>query len=350
MSDNYFATLNEGALRAILRRAGFGAAIRHVQFPDQGVNNQTYLLDLEDGASLVVKVRPVAAPGADKEPAAPNNLYWPHYTRALLGPYPNGNMTTLPNVAALLKTHGTLRVPEIYLVDTSCELVPAPYLVAERLSGQGHAFVYNPLTPTATRQLGEHLASVHRATAPGSRAAGWGIFGRRGDFASQDWWPRFADAYGVMVEDLARRSETMRLLEKPLYAALDRAAASGTPDAFPLICIDQAPTHYLRADDDESGAITAMVDVEGHLWAPREYELAMAELWLGDHRGELWAGYEPRLARPAAQDAVRDAYQWMTWMEWIYCDYTLQNNPVQAAVMENLLADKCREAAQAGRR
>lgn len=338
MKQDWFGGLTEEMVRAVARRAGFGGDVESLRFPGQGVNNQTCLVRLTDGRQLAVKARPGGREaGTPKQPVTGDNPFWPRYTRALFGDFPNGDIETLPAVTALLREHGAVRVPEVYRVDDSFELVAAPYAVSECLAGAAHAFTVDPMTPRAAAQLGEHLARVHAGTAGDT----WGVFDRRGEFTAEAWWPRFADAYRTLYRELAARSDIMRDLERPLFAALERAAATGTPASFPLICLDNAPTHYLRADD---GGIAAMVDVEGHLWAPREYELAMVELWLGSQRCAMWAGYERAAERPTAQPAVRDAYQWMTWMEWTYCNYTLLNDPAEARRMEELLAEKCARA------
>jgi hypothetical protein len=115
---------------------------------------------------------------------------------------------------------------------------------------------------------------------------------------------------------------------------------SGAPDAFALICIDQSPKHYLRADD---GGIRAMVDVEGHLWAPPEYELAMALIWLRDE--EMFrTAYERHFPWPRAMEAVRPAYTFMTWMEWAYCSRTLLQDEAGAEAAERQLAQLLRSS------
>jgi Ser/Thr protein kinase RdoA (MazF antagonist) len=342
MSSSAFHGLTEGAISTILRRSGLSGDIQAVRFPAQGINNQTYLVTTMDGGEAVIKVRPGTSAG-DKRAGLPvvarDNPFWPGYTQALFGRYANGGLRTLGTVTALLARHGGLRVPKVYRVDETCDVVPAPYLVAERVEGAGFDWSGdNRFTPEAARQLGRHLAKVHTATAGKS----FGIFSRHGDFTAQEWWDRFSQAYRVVFSDLTRTNADLGAGRPAMEEALRRAVATGTPADIALICIDQAPTHYLRADD---GSISAMVDVEGHLWAPAAYELAMVEIWIGGgtdgatEKAALRAGYEEVALYPGALlDAVRPAYQLMTWMEWAWCSRTLVGDEAGALSAEEQLA------------
>lgn len=330
-----FQGLSEETIGAIVRRAiGPNTQAGRIVFPDQGINNQTYLVARNDGPDLVIKVRPGRRAGDAPAPAVKNSPQWPRYTQELLGPFPNGDISTLPSVTAALEAGGTIRVPHVYLVDESFELVPAPYLVSERLPGTPFGWNENALArPDAAGQLGEHLASVHQTTGGGQT---FGIYARRDSFEAADWWPRFARSCRTMVRELTRGSTLLRSVEDRLEAALVRAPETGSPDAFPLICIDQNPTHYLN---DGDGGVAAMIDVEGHLWGPREWELATVELWL-QNGSAFRKAYTSRHAWPPAMEAVRPAYQFYTWMEWIYCNYTLLHDEAGAAALERHLVER----------
>ncbi len=336
-----FPLLSEDSLRNLLARCGFTGSIEQVRYPAQGVNNRTYLVQCSEGRGAIVKTRPCGKPGSDVQPVTGDNPYWPRHTRALWGDYPNGGLHTLPDVTRLLREHGSIPVPEVYLADNTHMYAGAPCIVSEWLPGEGHGFVADPMAPAAARQLGQHLARMHDGASPGTYERGFGIFSRLTSFPADAWWPRFGESYRMLIADLSSRSPVIASIEADLLCALKRAEAAGTPDSFPLICIDQAPTHYLR---DPDGSISAMVDVEGHLWAPREYELAMVELWIGHQAPDFWAGYEDVQPRPRRQAQVRDVYRWMTWMQWTLCDYTLLGNPARARHMEERLAEMCRAA------
>ncbi len=332
----HFASLSEADLRSVVSHTiGAQADSAEIIMPHQGINNMTYFARNRGGDNFVIKVRP----GLKREPDAPpppkrrvNSPQWPRYTQELLGPYPNGDLDTLPGIAALLRQHGRVRLPRIFRVDDTLELIPAAYIVTEWL--EGTSFDWHDFTPQAARQLGEHLGGVHAAT---GNKGGFGIFASNAEFPAEHWWLRFAKAYRILAAELARGSETMRSLGDTLERALTQAVATGTPQRCGLICIDQNPQHYLRG---EEGTIAAMVDIEGHLWAPIEYELAMVEMWV-QHPANLRAGYEQVTAWPAALEQARPAYQFMTFMEWIYCVYTLLHKPEEAAELEQVLAQQC---------
>ena len=220
-------------------------------------------------------------------------------------------------------------------VDSSQEQAPAPYFVCEKLPGVPFDWDARPVQGSAAAQLGLHLGRVHRAT---GQAVGFGIYARPGEFALAEWWPRFGRAYAMLFTELARHSPTIAALELPLKAALARAVAK-PPESCALICADQSPTHYLASP---TGAISGMVDVEAHLWAPREYELATVELWARDPE-DFRRAYADCLPWPDGMNEVRPAYYFFTWMEWIYCLHTLLHDNENAAALEEKFAALCRQ-------
>jgi hypothetical protein len=161
-------------------RVGFSPeAIVQIHSPEQGINNQTSIVQQTNGPDLVIKVRPVSGKSTSRfRKAGKNNPYWPRYTQELFGPYPNGDIATLPEITHTLEAHGGLRVPHVYLDDTSVDLVPAPYLVSERLSGVAFDWSARQFTTAAARQLGEHLARLHNTT----RGRTFGIYARHDDY------------------------------------------------------------------------------------------------------------------------------------------------------------------------
>jgi len=226
-----------------------------------------------------------------------------------------------------------LRVPYVYPDDMSLDLVPAPYLVSERLSGVAFDWSARPFTTAAARQLGEHLAMLHGAT----RGRPFGIYARHDEYHAEKWWAHFTRAYHTMLQDLTRASTYIAAIRDRLAVALVQATATGTPASFPLVCIDQSPTHYLSTED---GRISGMIDVEAHLWAPQEYELTMVELWI-QAVDAFRSGYSAYRPWPAAIDRVRPAYSFMTWMEWIYCSYTLLHDEASAVALEQHIVGQC---------
>jgi hypothetical protein len=220
-------------------------------------------------------------------------------------------------------------------VDLSGERVAAPYVISELLPGR--SLGWDETHPPATAaQLGDHVGRVHAATA----GAGFGIYAQRDAFSLAEWWPRFGRSYTTLVGEMARCSSHVAEVAALLERALDRAVESGTPAASTLICLDQSPTHYLGRG---GGTITAMVDVEGHLFAPPEYELTLLEIWLPDWPA-LARGYERHRRHPAdLLDEVRPAYWLFTWLEWAYCLRTLLHDEPAALKLEGRLAQLARQ-------
>jgi hypothetical protein len=355
-----FVGLDDDTIRQIVLRSGFTEPVQSIVRPEQGVNNQTYFVNLEgtNRSDLVIKVRPGFVPGSAREPVEPDNPFWPRYTQALFGPYSNGDLSTLRDVSDTLGLHGSLRTPRVYLVDQSFDLVPAMYLVSEFLTGTSFDWWgEGRFSIEASRQLGQHLASMHTNTAPlvgpaspaPANRATWGIFERPTDFEASDWWPRFSHAYHLLLDSLGQRNAVVAELYPRMEQALARAVATGAPSTFALMCLDQAPTHYVRGTDTGSGpGVASMVDIEGHLWGPGAYELAMVEIWLGGgtsgeaEKAALRQGYEGVAPYPAALlNETRPAYQLMTWLEWMYCNYNLLHNEEEARGIEPQLIRLC---------
>jgi fructosamine-3-kinase len=312
---------------------GAKAENAQVIVPSQGINNRTYIVQPVVGAGVVIKLRP------RPDPRVRNSPQWPRYCQNLFGPVPNGDIATLGPLTETLDRHGRIKVPRLHLVDSAQALVCVPYVISERLPSISFGWDNNPFHSAPARQLGEHLACVHQGTA---RAAGFGIYAGEGGFPLEDWWRRFQKAYETILGDLTRTSFHIRAVRERLERALAQAVAAGKPSSCALICVDQNPTHYLGLPN---GRITGLIDVEAHLWAPPEYELAMVELWMPD-KAAFRAAYEEHLSWPGVLDAVRPAYWFFTWMEWIYCVHTLLHDPQKAAGMEEKLGALCREVMQ----
>ena len=113
--------------------------------------------------------------------------------------------------------------------------------------------------------------------------------------------------------------------------------AAGRPATMSLVCADQRPSHYLDRGD---GTISGMIEVESHLWAPREWELVAVLLWISDPDA-LRSAYEAHLPWPAAMDEVRPAYSLYTLMEWIQEDWSESGDAKNAAGLERRLQELC---------
>jgi hypothetical protein len=326
-----FVALTDEQLRALVQPIlGEEAARADVEWPSQGVNNRTYIVRGPSGRAVVVKARPKSVKNVRNSPQ------WPRYTQDLFGATPDGALTTLPEIARLLRQHGAIRVPTIYVVDQSLEFAPCDYVIKEELRGQPFDWDSPRFSREAAAQLGDHLGRVHAATGGGA----YGIFAGR-ELPIEDWWPRFQRSYRRLASDLCAVAPHLAGVAERLERALQSAGRSGRASTSALVCVDQSPSHYLA---DREGRIAAMVDLEAHLWAPRELELAVVELWVG-HVDAFWKSYLEHASRPATMDDARPAYWLYTWMEWCYCMHTLLHDPVRALELERGLVELARRAA-----
>ena len=327
----HFADASEAQVREVARRViGDSAATAHIYAPTQGINNKTFIVEATGAQSLVIKLRP----GGFCDQAVRNSPQWPRYTQHLLGTIPNGGIGTIQPISDDINRWGAIAAPEVLLVDTTADLLPAPYFVMRKLDGEPFGWERDALGEDASRQLARHLAGIHCA---GRSRDHFGIYACPDQFSAREWWPRFRRAYETIFRELSGWSSSLLSLQKPILTALGRAEQTGSPSEFPLVCIDQSPSHYLR---DVRGNIAAMIDVEAHLWAPRAYELTMIEIWLPDF-GLFNESYSAHLDWPSEMELVRPAYWLMTIMEWIYCSRTLMHDDAAADQLEARLPEFC---------
>lgn len=315
---------NDDVLTLLNRATGFHSPEAQVETPPQGVNNQTYLVR---EAGMVVKVRP----GGDGPTLTPSP-HWPAYTCALFGPVPNGGVRSLVALTKILQRTGGLPVPTILHQGEGAGPGGSDYTIGEILPGKPFDWDVNPMGRTASRQLGEHLGQLHDATA---QTEGFGIFG--GDRAPRSrWWPRFGASYALLADEVCRESSALRPFRPHLDVPLRRANHSPDPLDFSLVCVDQNPTHYLG---DDHGRITGFVDIEGHLWAPAEWELAVVSMWI-PHTQAFRRGYGLHRAWPEAMEDVSEAYIVYTFLEWILCVRTMMDRPQEVADLERCLLQR----------
>lgn len=311
--------LGEDDVLTLLNQAtGFLSQGASVETPTQGVNNQTYLVR---EAGLVVKIRP-----RGQGPCVVPCPHWPAYTCALLGDAPNGGVRSLARVTETLQRHGSLPVPSILHFGEGTGPDGSDFTIGEILPGRPFDWEANRMGRHACRSLGEHLGRLHAATA---QTEGFGIFGGEPTRWTQ-WWSRFAASYTILADDVCDGSPLLRGFRARLDEPLLRAIRSPDPRAFPLVCVDQSPSHYLG---DHADRITGFVDVEGHLYAPAEWELTTIQMWI-THARALRNGYETHRPWPDSMDDVRDAYATYTLLEWLVCTRDLMDSPAEVANLE----------------
>lgn len=323
------AWLTEDAARAIARQVvGSRAGDATLITPAQGLSGWTYLLKFPEGDGLVIKLQP--SPWHQPR----DRSFWPRHTQALFGPRPNGGVETVLALTGRLTSIGTLRIPQVYLADDSLELVASPYVVSEYLPGIPYDWSGHVLSGRAVEQLGEHLARVHAATAG---APAFGIFVSKGEYSADAWWLHFRRTFRTLVHELSRRAAIPKAVEPQLNRALERAVAAGSPGSMSLVCIDQRPAHYLDRGD---GSIGGMIEVEAHLWGPREYELAAVQCWISD-REAFRTAYERHYPWPAVMEEVQPAYGLFSFMERTIRCHTSPSSPTGAAALEQRLRELC---------
>jgi len=268
-----FLAPGDDPLTYVVREAGLAVTI----YPDGGI--------------------PSTAPG----PA------WPAYAIALLGEKPQPGIRPLLVLTEILDRHGSLPVPRIVHFGEGTGPNGRDFATAEILPGRPFDGERFRMGKRAARQLGEHLGRIHKATA---RIDGFGAFGEAPTRWNR-WWSRFALSYSVLADVVCDASPAPRGFRRRIDAALDRATRSPDPRDFTLVCVDQNPSRYLG---DTHGTISGLAGVQGHLWAPAEWELSAILLWMPSPRA-FREGYERYRCWPERMDETRDAYATYTLLK-----------------------------------
>lgn len=133
--------LTEAEWSAIAQKAFGQAAIAAVELTD-GWANAAYLVTLEGGKQVIVKVAPPAG--------------------TKLMSYEQGLMTAEVEVLQLVKKAGTVPVPAVYAHDVSESIVDCEYFIMEKLEGEPYNKVKGSLTEEQHKRIDYELGVYNR--------------------------------------------------------------------------------------------------------------------------------------------------------------------------------------------
>ncbi|MBN1642096.1 MAG: aminoglycoside phosphotransferase family protein [Anaerolineae bacterium] len=212
--------------------------------------------------------------------------------------YERGMMAQEPALHELVRARTRVPVAEIYAYDDSQRLIPASYMLMERLPGRALSeapHVSRAVHDRAMAQVGEALRQMHALTADA-----YGYLGAHRPMAPQPtWWAAFRIMWNALLDDVERaggyttqETRSLRDLLDAYRDLFDRDVTSS------LLHMDVWAQNILI---DGRGNLTGLVDLDRALWGDVEIEFAVLD-YCGISTPAFWEGYgAPRDESPAAQ-------------------------------------------------
>lgn len=200
--------------------------------------------------------------------------------------YEQNMMAQEPQLHKLLREKTNAPVAEIFVYDDSRGLVPADYIIMERLPGRALSEVQLSSSDYAKvmQQIGQYMARVHSLT-----AEKYGYLGQHNCMQPQDDW---ASAFKIMWNKLIDgicdvdfynddEAQMVRELANRYYKIFDRPVDSS------LLHMDIWSQNILV---DESMNVTGIIDWDRALWGDVEIEFAVLD-YCGISEPSFWTGY-----------------------------------------------------------
>jgi len=164
----------------------------------------------------------------------------------------------------LLSKHSPLAIPEPTAYQASV------FVLSDFIQGQDVEASF--VTAVMVEQLAEHLAALHHV-----KQKNWGAL-HQAKFSSQDWSTRLAQTLTGLIK-LHPNELPSELVAKALKQALNSQI-----DDFVPAMIDLRWDQFLH----QQGEISAVVDLDAFVFAPRALEFVMLEYLLNDSQAEIF--------------------------------------------------------------
>ncbi len=227
-------------------------------------------------------VGPLVLKVADK-PVVRCSSFWQGVNRLFALNFPASLADTMW-VQQFLGQHSPLDIPE-------CISANSGFVVCRQLAGK--TLAAETFNPDIIRQLARHIAALHRQTADH-----WGAL-QKPKF-SADLWPsrlRQTLSYLAANNDIA--------MSPVLLGNALKQAADIQPNSFVPVMLDLRWDQFLTED----GNLTALVDLDAFVLAPRELELVLLELLFNAPQAALFAEEYQRFHSLPDLSNVRTAYR-----------------------------------------
>ena len=191
--------------------------------------------------------------------------------------YEQGMMKVEAFIHPLVLEQTDVPLPEVLIFDDSREIIDADTIVMQAIPGRTMGEVWHTLSPQqqsdTVRTLGRYTRQLHDIQ--GDRFGYvWPNEVMEGD---TDWPAAFADMTDRILADNVRAGSYNAREAEELRGAMDRNMESvDRPEKPSLLHMDLWHQNILL---DESGRITAILDIDRAVWAPPEFEFAVLDTY-----------------------------------------------------------------------
>lgn len=242
------------------------------QFDDS--SHQLWFCQTSIGA-LVLKV-------ADK-PVIRCSSFWQGVNRLFALNFP-ASLADTTGVQQFLSRHSPLTIPE-------CLSANSGFVLCRQLAGK--TIDAEAVNPDIIRQLARHIAVLHQQT-----AERWGVL-RKPKFSADLWSSRLRQTLSYLAanNDIA--------ISPVLLGNALKQAADIHSNSFVPVMLDLRWDQFLAED----GKLTALVDLDAFVLAPREVELVLLELLLNASQATIFAEEYQRFHQLPDLSYVRTAYR-----------------------------------------
>lgn len=247
------------------------------QFDDS--SHQLWFCDTSAGP-MVLKV-------ADK-PVIRRSAFWQGMNRLFALNFP-ASLADTTAVQQFLSQHSPLQIPE-------CLVAHHGFVLCRRLSGA--TLQAEQLNTQMIQQLAQHVAQLHQQV-----SANWGALCKP-KFTSAQWSSRLR----LTLSHLASHSD-MTIPPVMLGSAL-KQAADIQPQSLVPVMVDLRWDQFLS----QAERLTALVDLDAFVFAPRELELVMLELLLDSHQAAIFTAEYQKVHAFPDLSAVRTAYRLLLFL------------------------------------
>lgn len=195
-------------------------------------------------------------------------------------------MAQEPAIHKLLRLHTTIPVPEIYVYDTTRDIIASDFLIMERMPGTPATDVF--LSPQqwnrALFQVGQFLAQAHARTTE--------FYGYVGEHKPMPPGKSWQEAFDFMWETMIRQ-----IIDMGAYTGDEGNLFLSAYEKHRHLFTYAGPPRLLHMDVwaqnilvDESGNVTGLLDWDRALWGDPEIEFAVLD-YCGISEPAFWEGY-----------------------------------------------------------
>ena len=247
------------------------------QFADS--SHQLWFCETEAGA-LVLKV-------ADKNTIRQSS-FWQGVNRLFALNFP-ASLADTADIQAFLSTCSPLQIP-------LCLHASSSFVLCQRLNGD--TLQLADLTPDMIHQLAQHIAGLHQ-----QQSAHWGAL-TNPKFSPAQWASRLRQTLAYLTAHSEMEVPSV-LLGKAL-----KQAADILPDRLVPVMLDLRWDQFLT----QNKKLSALVDLDAFVWAPRELDLVLLECLLDKPQAQIFLETYQHTQTLPDLTPVRTAYRLLLFL------------------------------------